>query len=65
MKEIWKIMIHHPAYKPRVTYCRMQDANFRHFYINPIPDDVPLPYDITQLPRVDYRKEEITTQILR
>ncbi|MFX0004836.1 MAG: SPASM domain-containing protein, partial [Candidatus Hermodarchaeota archaeon] len=65
LKEIWKIMIHHPAYKHRVTSCRMQNAKFRHFYIDPIPDDVTLPYDITQLPRVDYRKEEITTQILK
>ncbi len=60
LKKIWKIMIHHPAYKHRVTSCRMQNANFRYFYIDPIPDDAPLPYDITQLPRVDYRKEEIT-----
>jgi len=65
LKNIWKIMIHHPAYKHRATSCRMQNAKFRHFYIDPIPDDASLPYDATQLPRVDYRKEEITTQILR
>ena len=65
LKKIWKTMIHHPAYKPRVTSCRMRNAKFRHFYINPIPDDALLPYDISRLPRVDYRKEEIPTQVLR
>jgi hypothetical protein len=53
-------MIHHPAYRHCVTACRMQNGKFRHFYIDPIPDDAVLPYDITLLPRVDYRKEEIT-----
>jgi MoaA/NifB/PqqE/SkfB family radical SAM enzyme len=65
LKKIWKKMIHHPAYKHRVTACRMQNAKFRHFYIDPIPDDAILPYDITLLPPVDYRKEEVTHQILR
>ena len=60
LKKIWKTMIHHPAYKHRVTSCRMQNAKFRQFYIDPIPDEAVLPYDITQLPCVDYRKEEIT-----
>ena len=60
LKKIWKIMIHHPAYKHRVTSCRMQNAKFRHFYIDPIPNEVTLPYDITKLSRVDYRREEIT-----
>ncbi|MFW9939028.1 MAG: radical SAM/SPASM domain-containing protein [Candidatus Thorarchaeota archaeon] len=60
LKKIWKLMIHHPAYKYHVTACRMQNEKFRHFYIDPIPDNATLPYDISQLPRVDYRKEEIT-----
>lgn len=60
LKQIWKIMIHHPAYKYRVTPFRMQNPRFRHFYIDPIPDNATLPYDITQLPRVDYRKEKIS-----
>jgi MoaA/NifB/PqqE/SkfB family radical SAM enzyme len=63
LKKIWNLMIHHPAYKYRVTSCRMQNAKFRHFYIDPIPDNAPLPYDITQLPFVDYRKKEINSQI--
>jgi MoaA/NifB/PqqE/SkfB family radical SAM enzyme len=63
LKKIWELMINHPAYNHRITACRMQNAKFRHFYIDPIPDDALLPYDITQLPRVDYRKEEITNQI--
>jgi MoaA/NifB/PqqE/SkfB family radical SAM enzyme len=65
LKKIWELMIHHPAYNHRVTACRMQNAKFRHFYIDPIPEDARLPYDITQLPRVDYRNEEIADQILR
>jgi MoaA/NifB/PqqE/SkfB family radical SAM enzyme len=56
LKKIWNTMIHHPAYTHRVTSCRMQNQKFRHFYIDPIPDDALLPYDITKLPRVDYRK---------
>jgi MoaA/NifB/PqqE/SkfB family radical SAM enzyme len=59
LKTIWKKMIHHPAYKHLVTSCRMQNSRFRHFYINPIPDDVSLPYDIYKLPAIDYRKEII------
>jgi MoaA/NifB/PqqE/SkfB family radical SAM enzyme len=59
LKQIWETMIHHPAYNHRVTPCRMQNARFRHFYIDPIPDDAVLPYSITHLPRVDYRKEVI------
>jgi MoaA/NifB/PqqE/SkfB family radical SAM enzyme len=59
LKSIWKKMIHHPAYKNLVTSCRMQNPKFRHFYIDPIPDDVSLPYDIDKLPAIDYRKEDI------
>ena len=65
LKNIWKKMIHHPAYNHLVTSCRMQNPKFRHFYIDPIPDDASLPYDITRLPYVDYRKEEITEFILK
>jgi len=59
LKKIWKKMIHHPAYKHRSTFCRMQNERFRHFYIDPIPDDSILPYTIDNLPHVDYRKETI------
>jgi MoaA/NifB/PqqE/SkfB family radical SAM enzyme len=59
LKDIWKKMIHHPAYNHLITSCRMQNPKFRHFYIDPIPDDAPLPYSINNLPAVDYRKEII------
>ncbi len=55
LKEIWNKMIHHPAYKHRDTSCRMQNPKFRRFYIDPIPDDSRLPYDIEKLPYKDYR----------
>jgi MoaA/NifB/PqqE/SkfB family radical SAM enzyme len=63
LKSIWKRMIHHPAYKHLVTSCRMQNPKFRHFYIDAIPDDCLLPYDITRLPSVDYRKEDVDQTI--
>ena len=56
LKKIWMRMVKHPAYNHRSPFCRMQDKNFRHFYIDPIPDDAYLPYPINKLPRVDYRK---------
>jgi len=55
LKEIWNKMVHHPAYNHRSTSCRMQHPNFRHFYIDPIPHDAKLPYDVESLPNVDYR----------
>ncbi len=55
LKDIWKKMIRHPAYNHRSTFCRMQHPNFRRIYIDPIPDNSILPYDIDNLPRIDYR----------
>ncbi|MFX1366528.1 MAG: radical SAM/SPASM domain-containing protein [Promethearchaeota archaeon] len=55
LKEIWNKMVHHPAYRHRDTSCRMQHPNFRRLYIEPIPDDSTLPYDIEKLPYKDYR----------
>ena len=60
LQKIWMRMVKHPAYNHRSPFCRMQDKNFRHFYIDPIPDDAYLPYPISKLPRVDYRKEVIS-----
>jgi len=54
LKKIWKSMIYHPAYNHRSTFCRMQNPQFRRFYIDPIPDEAKLPYPIEKLPRVDY-----------
>lgn len=59
LREIWKRMVAHPAYKHRTNICRMQNLKFRHFYIDSIPDDAELPYDIEKLPRVDYRTEVV------
>jgi MoaA/NifB/PqqE/SkfB family radical SAM enzyme len=55
LKLIWKRMVRHRAYNHRSTFCRMQNPRFRHIYIDPIPENVPLPYDINNLPNVDYR----------
>jgi len=55
LKKIWKRMINHPAYNHRSSFCRMQNPKFRHFYIDPIPEDAFLPYEIEKLPNVDYR----------
>ncbi len=60
LKKIWIRMARHPAYNHRSTFCRMQHHKFRHFYIDPIPDDARLPYSIAKLPRVDYRTAEIS-----
>ena len=60
LKKIWTRMVHHPAFNHRTSYCRMQHPKFRHFYIDTIPDDAILPYNINRLPRVDYRKEAIS-----
>jgi MoaA/NifB/PqqE/SkfB family radical SAM enzyme len=59
LKSIWKKMIRHPGFKKRVQFCRMQNPAFRHFYIEPIPDDAPLPYPIVKLSEVDYLHTEI------
>jgi MoaA/NifB/PqqE/SkfB family radical SAM enzyme len=56
LNKIWKRMAKHPAYNHRSTFCRMQNQKFRHFYIDPIPDNIILPYDINKLAYIDYRK---------
>ena len=55
LKEIWNKMVHHPAYNHRSTSCRMQHPNFRQFFIDPIPPNAKLPYNIENLPYTDYR----------
>ena len=57
LKMIWKKMMKHPAYNHRTTYCRMQYKKFRQYYIDPIPDNVTLPYEIENLQQIDYRKK--------
>ncbi len=58
LKKIWKKMVCHPAYSHRSSFCRMQNPKFRHFYIDPIPDNATLPYPIFRFPQVDYREME-------
>ncbi|MHA2123558.1 MAG: SPASM domain-containing protein, partial [Promethearchaeota archaeon] len=60
LKTIWMRLVKHPAFNHKSPFCRMQNKEFRHFYIDPIPDDAPLPYSIKNLPKVDYRKEKIS-----
>ncbi len=55
---IWKKMIKHPAYRRKETYCRMQNARFRRFYIDTIPAGATLPYSIEKIPPADYRNEK-------
>ena len=62
LKSIWIKMVKHPAYNHRSTCCRMQLQKFRQFYIDPIPEGSILPYDIDQLPRVDYRHAKVIQQ---
>lgn len=42
--ECWNKMLSHPAYQQRCNHCRMQDQEFRHKYIDDIPDDALLPW---------------------
>jgi MoaA/NifB/PqqE/SkfB family radical SAM enzyme len=56
LKKIWMRMVKHPAYNHKSPFCRMQNKEFRQLYIDPIPDDAFLPYPISKLPHVDYRK---------
>ncbi len=56
LKTIWNKMVRHPAYNHRSTGCRMQNPRFRQCYIDPIPNDARLPYDIDKLPLIDYRR---------
>ena len=58
LRAIWKRLISHPAYDHTSHVCRMQHAGFRRCYIDPIPDDVRLPYPIAELPRVSYVEKQ-------
>jgi MoaA/NifB/PqqE/SkfB family radical SAM enzyme len=49
LKTIWKRMTEHPAYNYKCTFCRMQDERFRRLFIDPIPEDAVLPYNIYKL----------------
>ncbi|MHA2006956.1 MAG: radical SAM/SPASM domain-containing protein [Promethearchaeota archaeon] len=57
LREIWRKIVHHPAYKHRSTFCRMQNPKFREIYIDPIPNNASLPFNINNLPSIDYRSD--------
>ncbi|KKM72660.1 hypothetical protein LCGC14_1418330, partial [marine sediment metagenome] len=56
LREIWRKIVRHPAYNHRATFCRMQNPKFRNLYIDPIPDNALLPYNIKNFPPTDYRE---------
>ncbi|TXT62650.1 MAG: Antilisterial bacteriocin subtilosin biosynthesis protein AlbA [Promethearchaeota archaeon] len=49
LKKIWKRMVKHPAYSYRSTCCRMQHPTFRKLFIDPIPKQAKLPYNINKI----------------
>jgi MoaA/NifB/PqqE/SkfB family radical SAM enzyme len=48
--ELWRAMRSSPEWGTRFAECRMQDPDFRRRYIDPIPDDEPLPVRYERLP---------------
>jgi MoaA/NifB/PqqE/SkfB family radical SAM enzyme len=46
IESIWQKMLAHPEYSKRKMHCRMQDADYRKKYIEPIPDYSTLPVPI-------------------
>jgi MoaA/NifB/PqqE/SkfB family radical SAM enzyme len=46
IKALWEKLLSHPAYRKRMSRCRMQDPAFRKRYIVTIPDGAELPYYI-------------------
>jgi MoaA/NifB/PqqE/SkfB family radical SAM enzyme len=50
LSELWKKILHHPAYNCRRQTCRMPDPEFRMKYIDPIPENADLPFPIDKLP---------------
>jgi len=49
---LWKRLANHPVYAEHCNHCRMQDAEFRAKYIDPIPDSGPFPFPIAELDRL-------------
>ena len=46
---LWKRLASHRVYAEHCNHCRMQDADFRAKYIDPIPDSGPFPFPIAEL----------------
>lgn len=49
--DIWERLSTHSAYCERRYDCRMMSPDFREKYVDPIPEDAPLPYPIAKLDR--------------
>jgi MoaA/NifB/PqqE/SkfB family radical SAM enzyme len=49
---LWKRLANHRVYAEHCNHCRMQDADFRARYIDPIPDSGPFPFPIAELDRL-------------
>jgi len=47
---LWEKQLLHPAYREHCFTCRMQSADFRRKYIEPLPPDARLPYPIGEVP---------------
>lgn len=47
--DLWNRLATHAVYSEHCNHCRMQDAAFRARYIDPIPDEGPFPYPISEL----------------
>ena len=64
LADIWQRMTSHPSYCEHHDHCRMQDAQFRHQWIDRIPPAGPFPFDIERigdLPLEDVIQEEAAT----
>lgn len=64
IKEIWRKMRKHSEYKKNARSCRMQNPEFRHKYIERIPDATELPYPIEQIDE-KIKKSGVTLPLLK
>lgn len=56
ISDLWQKILKHPAYHHHHQACRMQDAEFRRSYIDPIPRNADLPYSIFKLDKSETGK---------
>jgi MoaA/NifB/PqqE/SkfB family radical SAM enzyme len=62
---LWTRLLAHPAYQHPCDHCRMQDPEFRHLYIDDIPEDALLPWPVTEeardTPHSPTRESQLST----
>ena len=63
IQAIWQKMVAHPDFNKRFHSCRMQSKEYRKKYIDPLPDGVPLPVPIEDIPGY-YEKAEQENMVL-